>query len=286
MMNSKPANSTSPERGGALRIWRPSHLESLELHLGTSFQHSFPRHWHDDYFLSAITAGAGHFWYRGSDHLAATGTLVWVAPGEVHTHYDNAGGHSFRAISIPSSMVAELAAEVTQRADSLAGVPCSMLANAGLLRVFLQLHQALDGCGNRLERESLLLSFFAELIPQATREYFPTPALRRENLAVRRAQEFLDEYYDREVSLKDLASLANLSPHHFHGVFCRQAGIPPHTYQIQLRIKRATKLLRNRWPIAHVAAATGFADQSHFTRHFKRLVGITPTQYLGTGRTF
>jgi AraC-like DNA-binding protein len=66
-------------------------------------------------------------------------------------------------------------------------------------------------------------------------------------------------------------------------MFSRATGMPPHAYQIQLRIMRA-KLLLKKWPIASVAALTGFVDQSHFTRQFKRLVGVTPAQYAGEGK--
>jgi hypothetical protein len=194
-------------------------LESLELRVGTSFLHAYPLHWHDDFFFSAITAGAGHFYYRGSDHLATRGTLVLVAPGEIHTHDDHDGGRSFRAMFISSAALAELASEVTQGGDPISGVPSSAFSNEGLFRTFLQLHQALDGCGNRLHRDSLLLSFLAELIPQASGERFPVPMPGRENLAVRRAREFLDQHYNREISLKELAAVANLSPHYFHVVF-------------------------------------------------------------------
>ena len=218
-MKLRQVGITSAESGGTLRIWRPTGLESLELRVGTSFLHAYPLHWHDDFFFSAITAGAGHFYYRGSDHLATRGTLVLVAPGEIHTHDDHDGGRSFRAMFISSAALAELASEVTQGGDPISGVPSSAFSNEGLFRTFLQLHQALDGCGNRLHRDSLLLSFLAELIPQASGERFPVPMPGRENLAVRRAREFLDQHYNREISLKELAAVANLSPHYFHVVF-------------------------------------------------------------------
>jgi AraC-like DNA-binding protein len=60
--------------------------------------------------------------------------------------------------------------------------------------------------------------------------------------------------------------------------------MPPHAYLVQIRLLRAKALLRRGRPIAHVASATGFADQSHFTRHFKRLMGVTPAKYAGQGK--
>ena len=59
-----------------------------------------------------------------------------------------------------------------------------------------------------------------------------------------------------------------------------QLGIPPHQYQIQIRISRAKVLLRKGLPIKKIVKETGFTDQSHLTRHFKRFVQVTPSRYL------
>jgi AraC-like DNA-binding protein len=70
-----------------------------------------------------------------------------------------------------------------------------------------------------------------------------------------------------------------LSPFHLLRVFRAAVGLPPHAYQIQLRVARAKELLRAGMPIAAVAVEVGFVDQSHLTRHFKRLVGVPPGRY-------
>jgi AraC-like DNA-binding protein len=270
---------TAARNPGILKIWRPEALESLELRLGTSFQQPYPRHWHEEFFISAITGGAGHFHYRGVSRIANPGTLVLVAPGEIHSHYDCNGGRSFRAIHIPWSFLIRTAADVSSREDALTALPSSMTTDATLFESFLDLHRVLESNGTRLHRESVLLDFFARLIRHVSKKDFQGPTTGRETFVVRRAREFLHEHYNREVSLKDLAAVANLSPYHFHRVFCQQTGMPPHAYQVLLRITLAKSFLRKRWPISQVASVTGFADQSHFTRHFKRLMGVTPGRY-------
>jgi AraC-like DNA-binding protein len=62
-------------------------------------------------------------------------------------------------------------------------------------------------------------------------------------------------------------------------LFHREVGMPPHAYQIQLRVARARRLVAAGVPLAEVASMTGFADQSHLTRLFKRVVGVPPGQY-------
>jgi transcriptional regulator GlxA family with amidase domain len=66
-------------------------------------------------------------------------------------------------------------------------------------------------------------------------------------------------------------------------MFHREVGLPPHAYQIQVRVARARALIATGVPLAEVASMTGFADQSHLTRLFKRIVGVPPGQYAGRG---
>ncbi|HYM70106.1 MAG TPA: helix-turn-helix transcriptional regulator, partial [bacterium] len=68
---------------------------------------------------------------------------------------------------------------------------------------------------------------------------------------------------------------------HLCRTFHREVGLPPHAYQTQVRVERARSLLRNGVPIAEAAAAVGFYDQAHLTRQFKRVIGVTPGQYVG-----
>ncbi len=96
-----------------------------------------------------------------------------------------------------------------------------------------------------------------------------------------RSIEILNDRLDENIALSELAAAFNLSPFHFARVFKRATGFPPHEYQLQLRIARARELLR-RIPgktIADIACELGFADESHFRRHFRRIVGTTPSQF-------
>src|SRR5262249_17836024 len=156
------------------------------------------------------------------------------------------------------------------RATPVPDLFSSLFTHPGLLRTFHRLHGTFDGGGTRLQRESLLLRFVGELITRLGRARIPA-AVGRERHPVRRAKGFLREQFDQEVSLQEWSSLVRLSPYYLNRVFAAEVGIPPHAYQIQLRLLHAKALLRENEPLARVASATGFADQSHFTRYFKRL---------------
>jgi AraC family transcriptional regulator len=99
--------------------------------------------------------------------------------------------------------------------------------------------------------------------------------------AVADAVRYIHDNYSRDLSLNDLAEAVHLSPFHIARVFKQALGVSPHQYLIQVRVNSARSLLSagsGERSLAEVASAVGFADQSHLTRHFKRILGITPKQ--------
>jgi AraC family transcriptional regulator len=78
-----------------------------------------------------------------------------------------------------------------------------------------------------------------------------------------------------------MAAVARLSAYHFARQFKAATGLPPHQYLIARRVERAKQLLQGGGDLslAEVAARAGFWDQSQFTHHFKRVVGVTPGQF-------
>jgi AraC-like DNA-binding protein len=76
-----------------------------------------------------------------------------------------------------------------------------------------------------------------------------------------------------------------VSRFHLVHAFTSEVGLPPHAYQIHLRIRRSRALLAAGMPLGGIAADLGFADQSHFGRHFRRVVGVTPGAYANATLT-
>jgi len=128
---------------------------------------------------------------------------------------------------------------------------------------------------NALEASTLWTFFISEILRRHG-EYSETRLLRPD---IQKALAFLQENGDNGVSLNELADLVSLSPWHFLRVFSEETGLTPHAYVAQARVRKAEKLLRAGLTPADAAAAAGFADQSHMTRWFRRILGTTPAAY-------
>ena len=90
----------------------------------------------------------------------------------------------------------------------------------------------------------------------------------------------IGENLDQPLTLSELAGLTGLSMWRFATVFREQVGVAPHRYICRLRLERAQLLIREGVPAATAASEAGFYDQSHLSRHFKSVLGMTPGQYV------
>jgi AraC family transcriptional regulator len=104
---------------------------------------------------------------------------------------------------------------------------------------------------------------------------------------LRAVVEHIEGHLDVGLTLGQMAAVARLSPYHFARQFKRATGLPPHQYVIARRVERARQVLQagTDLSLAEVAAHAGFSDQSQFSHHFKRLVGVTPGQFRAPART-
>ncbi len=89
--------------------------------------------------------------------------------------------------------------------------------------------------------------------------------------------EYIESHLEQKIGLEGLAAMAGLSTHHFARAFNQSMGIPPHSYLLSRRLEQAERMLREtQLPLSEIAAATGFSDQSHLARHFRRRTGMSP----------
>jgi len=267
--------------GEWVNLWRPYGFADLELLHATYVQQTFPRHAHDGFAVGVIETGALGFYYRGQNVVAPPGTINLANPGEIHTgQAEGDHGWTYRMFYMPADTLQAAADKMSPRPTDFPFFEKGVIEDRRLARKIHTLHTDLEsGHLTSLESEARFLDMLTSLI---ARHADAPPAAHgpvRAALEIQRTQDYLSACYAEDISLDGLADIACLSPFHFAREFKKETGLPPHTYLIQLRVKKAREMIAAGKSIAMAAIESGFTDQSHLNRHFKRITGITPGQY-------
>jgi AraC-like DNA-binding protein len=260
--------------------WRAEDLGNLDLLRATFVKHAFARHTHEGFAIGVIDRGAEAFRYRGATHRAPAGSIVLINPGEAHTGQAAvAGGWSYSMLYPDAKLLRAVATELAGRECAVPYFPDPVVYDPSQATLLRRLHALLERSDATLERESQLLAVCAHLLARHAAARPEPQAVGSEPGRVALARSYLEAHLEDNVNLDELARLTNLSPFHLLRVFQREVGLPPHAYLTQLRVGRAKQLLAAGMPLPQVAHVSGFSDQSHLTRQFKRLVGVTPGRY-------
>jgi AraC-like DNA-binding protein len=245
---------------------------------------SLPRHMHEEYQLNLNIGATGGVHYRGAFHVVPSGGLAVLMPGEPDTPRDpdtrdTACTHLTLYVRPEAMRAAGTALRPSAR--GLPSFAAPIVDDRSIVQRFTRLHAALCAVAPELERDVRLLGLLTGLVsrqPGAGPAAEPAAAHR----AVRRARDYLDAHHQENVTLAELAAVAQLSPYRLARLFRRDVGLPPQVYQRQRRLDRAKRQLLAGAPVSRAGHDAGFFDLSHFTRHFKRYVGVPPGAYAAT----
>ena len=258
-----------------VRLWRCADLPGVDLlHAGYVTQ-SFGWHSHDTFSFGAVERGGLAFRFRGVHEVAPAGCVTLALPGEGHTgHGADRTGWQYRMFYIDPALLLEAAAELAPERRGFPPILPGVLDDPPLAAAIATLHRRLaQNDGTPLERQEALAAILARFVRVHARWGSPPPPAPR---AAQRARGYLEEHVAEAVSLAQLAEAARCSPFRLVRAFRDTFGLPPHAYHLQMRVRRGQELLRRGWLVAHVAAELGFVDQSHFTRVFRAVAGMTP----------
>jgi AraC-like DNA-binding protein len=272
------SNQSATAQSNCVDIWRPPEFDSIELQRGLEVTVEYPRHWHDEFYLSATLAGASYMDCSRTSFLVPPGQLVIVPPGEVHANRKLAC--TSRTIFLEFKTLRDAVEQYLERSIPRLDFRPAPINDKRIANDFLQLHRSLECLRFELEQENSLFLFLCQLVTSHGSAQVNLSREGNEDFAVQRAKFFLEEHYADRVSIHDLARLTRLSPYHFNRSFCQKVGMPPHAYQLHLRIAHAKHFLRLGRLVSDTACLVGFFDQSHFVHSFKRFEGVTPSQYV------
>ncbi|MDR6390875.1 AraC family transcriptional regulator [Paraburkholderia phenoliruptrix] len=271
---------------------------------------AFPRHSHDRFGVGLIVSG-GHKSASGRGPVEARmNDVITVNPGEVHDGSPlDERGRAWHMLYFEPSMLAGATAELggvqTREVELTRPVVHDPLLKLLFERLFAVAVQPSDA-GDDLAREQALLALIAHLLSahasrdvgralgrdlgrdvgrnlgRDTRRHVHASSLSRGPIA--RAKARIDDDPSAPLTLADLADEAGISRFRLLRSFAHETGLPPHAYRMQRRVVLARQLIARGVSLADAAAAAGFADQSHMTRAFVRLLGVTPANYAAATR--
>jgi AraC-like DNA-binding protein len=234
------------------------------------------RLFHERYCVCACSVAATTWNYRGKTNFTGDNGIGLMEPGEIHCVKSSLRPSNFKAFFIDREVVAEFAQEA-----GLSGAPHFRVAQISAPALFAALERAASSMAageDSMDQQVSFVNFLAGVLGYA--EKAPRNAEGgHAHAAIRRARDIIQARFNETVTLAELAAASHLSRFHLVRSFASGLGLPPHAYQIHVRIERARELLQKGMHSGQVASLVGFSDQSHFTRHFKTIMRVTPSQY-------
>ncbi|MCP4688199.1 MAG: AraC family transcriptional regulator, partial [Desulfobacterales bacterium] len=241
----------------------------------------FSRHFHEGFAVGVIESGALGFNYMGENLVAPPGAINLAVPGEAHTgHAMDESGWLYRMFYFDVDLLQKVASEMADRPEGIPFFTSGVIHDDALARCVRRLHVSLENNAvSGMETETRILEVLGGLLLRHAADPPAVRAVGNEAGPVKRAIDYINDNYSRTISLDELSGVAHLSPFHLIRVFANETGLTPHAYVTQIRIHRAMSRLAGSHSLSRIALETGFSDQSHLTRRFKRIVGVTPGQY-------
>ncbi|WP_419994522.1 helix-turn-helix domain-containing protein [Streptomyces boninensis] len=246
---------------------------ALDLLTACFTEHRYAPHSHEEFSIGMWTGGLEVIDYRGGQLYAGPGSVVVLAPGEMHTGRPaGCDGYAYRAFYPSLDLLSEGTRTIPHFTEGVFHDP-------ELAHRLTAAHRALSRTADPLEAESrvpLLLTALARRHGKAgpVREALPGAGDLARAIRDRLADELL-----APPSLAEIGCSLGLSRYQVLRVFRDAMGVPPYAWLAQHRVARARGLLDEGRTPAEAAALVGFADQAHLTRWFRRVMGVTPGAY-------
>jgi AraC-like DNA-binding protein len=253
------------------------HQLRLEAYRFEGVVQPFPNHFHGYYVIGFVEQGARCLSCKNREYTIEKGHIILFNPGDNHACVQSDHGTlDYRGLNISQEVMLDLAEEITGRRE-LPGFSQNVIQDEELACYLRPLHDwIMKGSGEFGKEENLLLLLsllierysgpFARCVPDCPAE-------------IHRACAFMEEHFAERICLDQICRHAGLSKSTLLRAFTKLKGVTPYNYLENIRIGEAKKLLEQGVPPVEAALRTGFSDQSHFTRLFRRYIGLAPGGY-------
>jgi AraC-like DNA-binding protein len=264
-----------------MNVWGDADCSLIRFDLSGGAELELDQMFHDDVVILAFEGCGWISREGGHERQERPGDIIMRRAEErfsIRTDWIAPTGGTCREIHISGQRFDDL---VHQEGSPLAGMDfgAGLLSDPLLAREFAALHTRFERAHDSLEAFEALAGMLGHLASRLS----PGPAAPDGAICrhgVGRVIEYLRAHAQENLSLDDLAVIAQMNRFVLLRHFQAQVGVSPHEYQRMCRIRLVKKHLRDGMPLAQLAAVCGYFDQSHMTREFKRRTGLTPTAFI------
>ncbi|MEV7663020.1 AraC family transcriptional regulator [Paenarthrobacter sp. NPDC089316] len=252
--------------GDSVRAWHPAVPHVREVLHATFEHHSYPSHTHADWTVLLIDQGAVTYDLDRTEHLAAPASITLLPPHVPHDGRSAVGGKAFRkrVLYLSEDWLPGEAADAAASQPTLLDPSAVSLVNG--------IHAALASPADAMAAECGVLA-----LQESVRAHLgPAHSPAHDAPLARQLREMLDDRLFDSFTIAEAASILGAHPGHLVRAFSKAYGIAPYRYVTGRRVDRARRLLLDGVPASEAAVESGFHDQSHLTRHFRRVLGTTP----------
>ncbi len=261
-----------------MTFYRHPDLPFLEAKQCAADDLAYHKHFHEEYSVGWIERGQTKAWCDGTSMLVEEGRVISFPPQMLHAcHPDRGLDWQYQMLFIQPEWLQGL----EQREMEAIDIPY-LLSNGKneMCRNYIrQIMQQLRQQDNALTIESGLIELLQALTGAEPGDMNHERSYRHDHKYIGRIRDYLNAHFNEKITLTQLEQEMGISRFHLIRLFKQWNHLPPHRYQNVLRINYAKTELARQRPIADIALEAGFYDQSHLTRLFTRMVGVTPGRY-------
>ncbi len=264
-----------------IKFYKLPFLDGVEAVSGNNVTNVFRRHIHKTYTIGAVENGQRVITHKKETFNISQGEVFVLNPYQVHTCTSiNPSGHSYKVISVPLDKMTSVAGQISNQVERHTYFHTVRYTDQILSESFLRLFMLIEASSSSLEIESEMNLFLSDLLLRFSGKPLEIGPVGEQKKSMEKVCDYIATRYTNNLSLNELSRVASLSPFHFQRVFIKTIGISAHDYIMQYRIRKSKKMLLESNDISDTAITVGFVDQSHFSKVFKKLVGIPPGTFI------
>ncbi len=263
-------------------LWRDPMLPMVEAKQAHNSEACYDKHSHASLSFGVVYHGQARYFNQNQNHAISAGCFVLMNPHAIHAcNPIDQSQWSYRMLFVDTHWLDQAGFGHNNDARTWQNYFSQCLStDIALYQAFNLLFKCFLHSNSILEKEESLSLFIALIFQKLEKKTLSSLDNANHNSQhIIRAADYISEHCTQKLSLKEISDIAHLSHFHFIRAFKQYFHLTPHAFLLNKRIQYAQTLLKQGHSIAESALISGFADQAHFSRVFKKQVALTPAQY-------